>query len=199
MTDLENLGPYSRDCLELFDTLQLSEGALAAIATAPKRKFTAVPGVSFMGEAFPAGIKKREASQRIIARVANELYFLDNLLKKFPNHSISAPLFTYAVAFEGRPTGILTEDFTAGGTRSLTERHDYFSNPVTRAELPREGLYLDIFNSLGGRVYQEAFGHMLGFVFDREVLIDFDDVAYPTDEDQSRYKDLVNRMTVRIQ
>lgn len=131
-------------------------------------------------------------------RVASELYFLDKLLKAFPKHSSSAPMFTYAVRIGEDEGGILTEDFTRGGTRCLTEFNERFGSFVHRQDLP-EGLYRDTFDALDGQVYAEAFGHMLGFVFDKEVLIDFNDVAYPEDSALEPYRLLVDSMTLVLE
>lgn len=195
------MGPYSSDCLDAFDLLSLDPDAVSGILEAEHGRFTAIGGVSLADMPFPAGIKKRSAYEAR-TRVARELYFADRLLTAFPSRSSSLPMFTFAVKNEarGRYVGMLTEDFTQGGSRLLDETRNSFGlsyRRATREDAP-EGLHRDVYDALAGAVYNEAFRHMIGFVFDREVLIDFDDVAYPAREDVEAYEQLVDGMTVII-
>lgn len=58
MANIEGLGPYSTECLEFFETLELREAAKQAVIEAAGRKFTSVAGVTMLGVDVPAGIKK---------------------------------------------------------------------------------------------------------------------------------------------
>jgi hypothetical protein len=182
----------------MFEAIEISDAAANAIVAAPDRKFTVVAGVTLLGEQVATGIKKREVSPRVPARVANELYLLDRLLTRFPKHSGAVPLFTYAVKVGEEHEGILTEDFTRSGTRLLTEGRIDFTASNRKREHAPTGIYRDVYDALDGRVYPEAFSHMCGFAFDREVLIDFNDVAYPENDETEAYKALVDSMTLQL-
>lgn len=203
MPEVTGLGTYSRDCLDVFDLLELGDAATQALLEARHGKFTPLGDVLLMGEPVAAGIKRRSTSAKggAIDRVARELYLADRLLTAFPARSANLPLFTYPVVnpTDGRNIGILTEDFTRGGTRVLDETSNDFGrySRAKREDVP-EGLHRDVYDALNGNVYGEAFRHMIGFVFDREVLIDYDDVAYPPDDVLDEYRELIGGMTLTI-
>jgi hypothetical protein len=200
MTGVEALGPYSGDCLEAFEMLEIDKAATYAIYKAPRGEFTPLGDIKLMGEPVAAGIKKRHVWEAGL-RVARELHLADRLLTKFPARSNCLPLFTYAVNYGGNGyAGILTEDFTRNGQRVLHEtRNDFGLDRLSpRREEAPEGLHRDVYDALNGRVYKEAFRHMIGFVFDREVMIDFDDVAFPSTSELNAYQELVDTMTVIV-
>ena len=194
----EILGAYSRDCLELFDTLELSDATKTAIIGAEDSMFTPVGEVTLLGESVHAGIKKRHVWEAG-TRVARELYLADRLLAHYPNRVSSLPAFTYPVRREDDRyyLGILTEDFTRNGDRALYEVKNDFGLYNSRA-VP-EGLHQDVYEALDCSVYAEAFRHMAGFVFDGEVLIDYDDVAYTPSGLLEEYKALVDGMTITLE
>ena len=200
MAKTTELGAYSRDCIDALAAVEIDTVATERILAARFGHFTAVGNIQIMGEPVAAGVKRRSFSREQEQRVAKELYFADKLLAMFPYRSSSLPLFTFAVeSKDGDCIGILTEDFTHDGTRTLLEeRNDFgWSGNRSRDAVP-EGLHRDVYDALNGSVYNEAFRHKIGFAFDREVLIDYDDVAYPSKSDLATYTELAANLTVVI-
>ncbi len=197
------LGVYSGACRESFEMLaldSLSQDVTARILEVSTATFTPLGGIALGGDPdliVYAGLKTRQPDS--VKRVAQELFLGDQLLLHREGRVNSLPLFTLPVAGTGGDDlGILTEDFTQDGTKKLDEQYLQFSGIGVERERVPEGLYSDVYDALGGNVYSEAFGHMMGWVGHHEVLVDFDDVATPPAKVLDRYEEFAEALTLVI-
>lgn len=201
MPSLESFGPYSQACKDAFDLINLSTEAVQRILDVPyiSSSFTPIGEIALGGNdtLVYAGLKTRTFDTR--RRVAEELYVGDVLLNHCPERVSSLPIFTLpAVNQKGRKLGILTEDFTQDGTHELKEHRVWFPpRGIDKEDVP-EGLYTDVYKAFDGCVYSEAFGHMLGTIGSTEVMIDFNEIAYPSSKKLEKYEEFVETITLTV-
>ncbi|MBP7807174.1 hypothetical protein KA047_01620 [Candidatus Saccharibacteria bacterium] len=199
MSEILAFGLYSEACSDAFSMLALSpEVAHRILGVDPTQsEFTPIGQVALGGDDMLIHAGLKTTSYDCITRVALEMQVGDRLLRYQPSRFDSLPLFTLPAAnTDGETVGILTEDYTQEGTLELVERrHRFRPFNIRRHEVP-EGLYLDVYDSFEGRVYSEAFGHMMGWVGHREVMVDFDDIAFPDQAELVGYVELAEALTL---
>jgi hypothetical protein len=200
----EALGLYSEACADAFEMLDQSEELLERIRNARSREFIMQPFVPIGEVALGgddmmvyAGVKNRGFSS--VKRVAEEMHVGDLLLAHKPELVDALPTFSLPIEHWDRDSGILTEDFTQNGRVQLAERYEHFQGirRIHRFDVP-EGLYQDVYDALEGRVYAEAFGHMMGWVGHREVLVDFNDIAHPSQSEIDKYSEIAQSLLIKV-
>lgn len=208
------LGPYSQQCVDARELLTISEENLVAIIDGVENRlitndgFFSVGLLDLSGVSVSGAMKTRLGGGSAYERWANEVFLADKVISKSPETQNAFPLLTLPVCeldndwWKG--LGILTEDFTEGGKKVLYEyegrryRGKRISRDLIIAQETRSALELCVYEALNGRVNPEAFAHMAGFVGTREVMIDFDDVDIPSQEDLKPYIDLAHELVVAI-
>jgi hypothetical protein len=204
MATIEAVGDYSQACIDAFELLDLSEAVLDRIRSARTREkvfepFVPIGEVALGGDDMlvHAGVKNRGFSS--VKRVAEEMYVGDLLLAHKAALVEALPMFTLPISDGDRDSGILTEDFTQTGNVRLDERRENFPiiGRVHRFDVP-EGLYRDVYDALDGKVYREAFRHMMGWVGHREVMVDFNDIGHPSTSTIETYSEIAHKLLIDI-
>ena len=200
---MNKLGPFTAQCVDAKEMLNLSQANIRAITEAPHGTFTSIGQISLDGIEVYAGLKRRSGLRGTLYRWAREAHLADKVITKYPAITDSFPLFTLPVIEVGENPrkwgkGLLTEDFTSFGTRSLAEyNNSYGTFYVQRRDITSE-LERTVYDALDGRVHKEAFQHMSGFAFDREVMVDFDDIGFPDESDLAPYLDVGEKLVIRL-
>ena len=205
MPKTEALGSYSQACIDTFDMLDLTHDVMNRIRKARStpllwESFVPIGEISLGDDDMQihAGVKNRGFSST--TRVAEEMYLGDLLLTHKPGLVEALPMFALPIKWGSEDKGILTEDFTQNGNARLDERKHPFRGifRVRRFDVP-EGLYRDVYDALSGQIDNaEAFGHMMGWVAHREVLVDFNEIAIPSENKIEPYKEIAEALTVEI-
>lgn len=192
--------PFTSQCIDAAKLLEISPGLCEGIRTTPFCTFRSLGAASLAGCEVFVGFKTRLDGHHPAHRWAREAILADTVMSRFPDTIHAFPLFTLPVIAEsddGRKRGLLTEDFTQGGKVALEEYRRNYSFYVRGSEI-QSLLEKKVFDAADGSVYREAFQHMAGSAGGEEIMVDYSDVLFPTEEEITAYEEIGRTLTLQI-
>lgn len=202
--------PFTEQCFEARSMLVLDDEAMGTLRKAVDAEVTStgfmkLGKMSLDASSVFVGLKTRVGVGGSVGRWAREAWLADRVMSRFPETQQNFPNFTLPVKDLGwwLGGGLLTEDFTEGDEKDLVEynnRRKYRGFlQVERGSIDSE-LERKVYDTLSGVVNAEAFSHMTGRVSDREVMIDFDDIAYSSqmEGDIEEYVELASQIAIQL-
>ena len=194
--------PFTAQCIDAREMLDVTTELIDGLVNTPRRVFRAIGAISLDGVEIFAGYKTRAGFDRGVERWAHEAILADIVMERFPETANSFPVLTIPIEDHNldrlRGGGLLTEDFTENGAHPLHEYRRHFNGLQSDKWSIESELEQQVLDALDGTVYKEAFQHMAGFAGLREVMVDFNEVHYPTEAVVEEYMEVGKGLVLDI-